>query len=208
MKTLTDKYVRPKFFKDEFWFEFCVDAFPSGSRYICSPPVLDSDEDFLCLVDPETVLPFEQRLLKEGFRVGGSMSKSRNRLVYIYRPGTLDNQGIWHFADTPERMEFDDEIEIERQTELGVRFWDSDVRPRSVEIDLTGLPRLKTYPDFEDRSQVFRSWKKDDQNLILTCSVEYFDNFWCATRLATRLNLREKKDRIAVFEAVAFDKWP
>jgi hypothetical protein len=70
------------------------------------------------------------------------------------------------------------------------------------------FPPLKEYPDFFTGDGIFRSWKKGEINLILTCSPEYFSNFTKATRLAKKLNLLKKEDRISLFEAVTKDVWP
>lgn len=50
----------------------------------------------------------------------------------------------------------------------------------------------------------FRSFRKDNVNYILTDSEEFFEKFMVATRLATRLNLMVKADRIALFQAVLY----
>lgn len=50
----------------------------------------------------------------------------------------------------------------------------------------------------------FRSLRKGNVNLILTDQREFFDLFVSATELAKRFNLREKADRIALFQVVLY----
>lgn len=50
----------------------------------------------------------------------------------------------------------------------------------------------------------FRSWRKGDLNIVTTESQEFFERFETATYLAKRLNLMEKADRIALFQAVLY----
>jgi hypothetical protein len=53
----------------------------------------------------------------------------------------------------------------------------------------------------EDR---FNSFKLDNVNLIITSSPSFFGRFMAATSVAKRLNLMEKADRIALFQAVLY----
>lgn len=50
----------------------------------------------------------------------------------------------------------------------------------------------------------FQSWTLDDLNLILTTSYTFYQRFLAATSVSTRLNLLDKKDRIALFQAVLY----
>lgn len=186
--------------KREWWYQFCIDAFASGSRVICDPAPTDTDEDFLCLVDVSTLKAFEDRLILEGFKIGGS--GQHKQPVWHYRK-RISN--VWQNQTTGELLEL--EVGIyppEDQT------WNCvNIIRESVEDKPQERESLLEFPDFLDTTKtgVFRSWKKDDLNLILTCSTEYYDNFYKATKLASRLNLLDKSDRIALFEAVCFDNW-
>lgn len=54
----------------------------------------------------------------------------------------------------------------------------------------------------------FTSWRKGEVNIIVTRSPTFFKAFMAATHVAKRLNLREKADRIALFQAVLYrNKW-
>lgn len=170
--------------KKQWWSEYCVDAFATGSRVICNPPVLDTDEDFLLLVDKSVVGSLETRLKSEGFSSGGSP------------------EGKWFFFRNKESGRI---VKDHRQLST------QELNPTWEEIPDPGPEDdLLEFPDFSDSSRVgvFHSWKKETLNLIITSSEEYFANFWKATRLATRLNLLKKQDRIMLFEAVTFDLWP
>lgn len=73
------------------------------------------------------------------------------------------------------------------------------------------LEQLKEFPSYEDmvaERYCFRSYKLDDVNLLVTLSDEWFQNWYKATKLSRSLNLTNKPDRIAVFEAIARDRWP
>lgn len=62
-------------------------------------------------------------------------------------------------------------------------------------------------PDPFDFS-AFASYKKGSSNIILTMNPEYFTRFGNATKLAKRLNLLKKEDRVTLFEAVVRDQYP
>lgn len=57
------------------------------------------------------------------------------------------------------------------------------------------------YTPPEDR---FGSWKKGEVNVILTSSPIFFRRFLAATAVAKRLNLLDKADRVALFQAVLY----
>lgn len=174
------------FWNKEWWAEYCIDGFASGSKVICDPPVTNTDEDFLLLVDVTVLKPFEQKLLESGFKLGGSGSKT----VKI----------LWLEPGKPVPDGYKVDLELKGGGLKGYK--------QISQID--PFKPLLEFPDFKDsdKAGVFRSWKKDQLNLILTCSIEYFDNFYRATRLARYLNLLKKTDRIALFQAITFDDWP
>lgn len=160
---------------------------PTGSRIICSPAVTDTDEDYLILVTPENREKLETLLLADGWQLGGS----------------LPNQ-----HDTSEPVTGD-----------GWRL--------NTEHEYVG-GRI-------DHSRVFHSWKRFETpavyggpgtegsgwllplvspsegpeiNLLVTCNGQYFDDFTRATFLSKGLNLKDKADRVMVFEALTRDVWP
>lgn len=74
------------------------------------------------------------------------------------------------------------------------------------EWDLDAFP---TYEELKHKSSnVFRSYRKGEINLIVTASIEYFTNFEKATLLAITLNLQSKRHRIALFHSLCTDQWP
>jgi hypothetical protein len=50
----------------------------------------------------------------------------------------------------------------------------------------------------------FGSYRLDDINIIATYSPSFYQRFLAATSIAKRLNLLEKDDRIALFQAVLY----
>ncbi len=54
----------------------------------------------------------------------------------------------------------------------------------------------------------FKSFKRGVCNIILTASEDFCDRFLAASHVCKRLNLLNKEDRIAVFQAVLYaNKW-
>lgn len=50
----------------------------------------------------------------------------------------------------------------------------------------------------------FQSYRLQDTNLVVTIDPYFYDRFVAATSVAKRLNLLEKADRIALFQAVLY----
>lgn len=50
----------------------------------------------------------------------------------------------------------------------------------------------------------FQSFSKGDLNFIVTCDPTFYARFMAATSVAKRLNLLDKADRIALFQAVLY----
>lgn len=75
-----------------------------------------------------------------------------------------------------------------------------------AELDGFRLMGSKVDEDTEDESgrSPFVSMKCGEVNLIATSDREFFGRFMAATRVATRLNLLNKGDRIALFQAVLY----
>jgi hypothetical protein len=105
-------------------------AYPTGSRVICSPPVLDTDEDYVVLI----------------------------------RPGTLGKLGEAGFRQTS------------REDDYGI--------------------------------EGFTAWRRGPVNLICTNHRRFYEKFVNATRLARKLNLTGKEQRIALFQAVLYGNFP
>lgn len=53
-------------------------------------------------------------------------------------------------------------------------------------------------------SNTFMSWRRDNDNLIVTTNRDFARLHKVATRICTRLNLMQKADRIMVFQAVLY----
>jgi hypothetical protein len=105
-------------------------AYATGSRVICDPPVLDTDEDYVVLTKFGTL----KTLLEDGY--------VRTSAEHDY--------------------------------------------------DITG----------------FVAFRKGNVNLIATDKADFYHSFVNATRLAKALNLRDKKHRIALFQAVLYGRFP
>jgi hypothetical protein len=58
----------------------------------------------------------------------------------------------------------------------------------------------------QDRPMLFISLKRDQFNLIVTTDLDFIDKFILATRVATRMNLLSKPDRVDLFQAILYGK--
>ena len=59
--------------------------------------------------------------------------------------------------------------------------------------------------NFEDYDiEDFRSWKQGQINYIITDSIKWFENMKVATKLAKKLNLLDKQQRIDLFDYVMY----
>lgn len=105
-----------------------VEAYhPTGSNYICDPPVTDTDIDSVYLVKNG----YEQALSSEGFQ-------------YSMTDEEYESQGI------------------------------------------------------------FLSWRKGNENYIVTTDENFYNKFVLATEVAKALNLRNKASRVSLFQAVLY----
>lgn len=82
--------------------------------------------------------------------------------------------------------------------------------PNKDETDLDAIRALgftqDGRPEFYTGSEAggFRSFRRDEVNIVTTRDPMFFDLFMTATGLAKRFNLLDKGDRIALFQAVLY----
>ena len=83
-----------------------------------------------------------------------------------------------------------------------------DYRQSSVSDVINELGKLgyrwEGSEHYQDAAGNFMSWRRDDVNLIVTANPAFAARHRTATRLCTRLNLLDKGDRIALFQAVLY----
>lgn len=61
---------------------------------------------------------------------------------------------------------------------------------------------------YQDAASTFMSWRRGDTNLIVTADPTFADRHRAATAVCKRLNLLNKQDRIALFQAVLYgNQW-
>lgn len=70
-------------------------------------------------------------------------------------------------------------------------------------LDAAGF-RWEGSEHYQDAAGDFMSWRRDDVNLIVTRNAVFATRHRAATYVCTRLNLQNKPDRIAVFQAVLY----
>ena len=120
---------------------------PCGSRVTCNPPPMDTDEDYLLLIDPSGL---------------GSNQNSSD-----------------------------------------VRLWNLEHYLRDNGWEVGGSLPTDCITDLNPDEQ-FHSWTKSELNLIITLSPTFYGRFMAATSVSKRLNLMNKPDRIALFQAVLY----
>lgn len=62
---------------ERWWLDYCLRCIHTGSRVICNPPVTDTDDDYLLLVDITLAGKLVTDLIEDGYKVGGSMAQIR-----------------------------------------------------------------------------------------------------------------------------------
>jgi hypothetical protein len=58
--------------------------------------------------------------------------------------------------------------------------------------------------EYIEKDETFQSFSIGEWNAICTCDVTFYKRFVAATEVARRLNLLDKSDRIALFQAVLY----
>lgn len=114
--------------------KLAVSVEPAGSRFICNPAPMDTDEDYVVLCRHRDLVELLQLMDTLQFNLGGSL-------------------------------------------------------PADPEDDST-----------------FKSFKKGDLNFIITTDAKFYSRFIAATYVAKRMNLLNKADRIALFQAVLYGR--
>ena len=109
---------------------YALERHPTGSRYICSPPPMDTDDDTVVLA----LRGYEEALIANGF----------------------------------------------------------DSQSTDLEYDMQGD---------------FVSWRRGDENFIVTTDEQFYRKFVKATKIAKALNLMEKGDRITLFQAILYNNY-
>lgn len=61
---------------------------------------------------------------------------------------------------------------------------------------------------YEPSEGEFSSWRKGKINLICTDSLQFYQRFLTATKVAKHLNLLDKKDRVVLFQAILYGRCP
>lgn len=82
--------------------------------------------------------------------------------------------------------------------------------PLIYTLELLGMTLDGSRPDdpINDNETYFQSYSVGNVNLILTKSNVFYDRFMAATSVAKRLNLLNKSDRVALFQAVLYGNYP
>lgn len=75
---------------------------------------------------------------------------------------------------------------------------------RAPQNNGSALPHVK----YSSPRNVFTSYRLGELNVIATDKPKFYDDFLLATRLAKRFNLLDKKDRVALFQAILYKNDP
>jgi hypothetical protein len=86
------------------------------------------------------------------------------------------------------------------------RLRDDKINALIVKLEDTGWVSegSKEYGSSTETRQGFDSYRKGDINLLITVDDDFHRRFLAATSVAKKLNLLEKADRIALFQAVLY----
>lgn len=127
-------------------------------------------------------------------------SASKNDVVL-----RVEHVGSRVTCDPPPTDTDDDWLVLVRQEQFtdNVSFFANALRMQGWKLG-GSLPANEGKPLMPDER--FMSLTRDGVNIIATESPLFFDRFIVATRLAKRLNLLDKADRIALFQAVLYGK--
>jgi len=86
-------------------------------------------------------------------------------------------------------------------TDIDVMFYTKDMA--SFSCYLIDNNWKSSFEDYKlEADGIFKAYRKENYNVLLTQDIDYYDRFEEATILATKLNLLEKHQRIALFEYV------
>lgn len=62
------------------------------------------------------------------------------------------------------------------------------------------------FQEYDEMIEQFVSYRKENLNMIVTNSSPYFRKFKAATKIAKMLNLRDKRQRIALFQSILYGR--
>lgn len=90
---------------------YWLDCLHSGSRVICNPPVLDTDDDYIILCAENRLDEFKRVLEGDGFVLGGSgVQHQGNESKFWSYKKSSDDEGIINFIITLDEKWFDNSI--------------------------------------------------------------------------------------------------
>lgn len=100
--------------------QVCVEWHPTGSRYICNPPVMDTDEDYICFLFEDN------KLLEGGFEKTSSESEEYDGLSHFttwrykhYNLVVTDRRKFYNlFVSATEQAKKENIMEKEKRIEL------------------------------------------------------------------------------------------
>lgn len=159
----------------EFLANRCIAFEPVGSSVTCDPPVLDTDRDYLLYLEQGPNAGAIYNFLHDNEYVNESV---------IETPVTTIPENGYVPADG-RRIEAPG-----LTTAFGGAHTHTILTQRYPEARVSAT------------DGGFESWRKDNINLIITYSKEFFDKFMAASDVCRKLNVLNKEDRVMVFEAV------
>lgn len=199
----------------EFIANRCVEFEPVGSSVTCDPPVMDTDRDYLCLLEVGSNAGAIYDFLHDNEYVNEStieveVTATPDAAPTVRTVTAVEREFQW--ARRADQMDRDNRAQQAQVVQEGLGAQDDNggfiqwnPRDRLGLLD-TATVRVPRYPeavhDARGPDGGFESWRKGNINLIITYNRLFFDKFMAASDVCRKLNLLRKEDRIMVFEAV------
>lgn len=82
--------------------------------------------------------------------------------------------------------------------------WDEFFRELESNMWVIGGSSIPNEENTIPETDRFNSFTLGEDNIIATCSADFYKKFAAATHVAKRLNVLSKRDRVALFQAVLY----
>jgi hypothetical protein len=168
---------------------------PTGSSYICDPPVTDTDEDYILFTPTTSLLVAGADLEASGFTCGW-LEKRRKAIA---QAGPQEDTRERWYVDDPRQDYMDRPVDF---TWINVdRVLPVENRPSWPIYYYTLGPAPLQVPSPPPEPQ-FISLRRGRINVILTNDKPFYNGFVTATELAKKLNVTKKEHRIELFDTI------
>lgn len=91
-------------------------------------------------------------------------------------------------------------------TDIDFLIYSENLHDFLVALSLRGYTLEGDLDKYSPNDNEFFSWRKEDINLIVTEDLEFYDKFMTASNLAKEQNLKNKTDRIKLFQNILYGR--